>query len=73
MGPDISSVVFQFPLEKLFGISRLSLFLRYQHRSNCCSADRPLEPIYSRRDYSCLFDTRINQSYFEDSVKLEYR
>ena len=71
MGAEISSVVFQFPLEKLFGFTRLSVFLLCQHCSISCSADRPLEPIYYRRNYLCIFDIRINQSYFEDLVKLE--
>ena len=70
MGPDISSVVFQFPLEKLFGITRLSVFLLCQHCNIC---DRPWEPIYYRRNYLSIFDIRINQGYFDDSVKLEYR
>ena len=59
---------FQFPLEKLFDITRLSVFPLRQHCSISCSADRLLAPIYFRRDYSCLFDIRINQSYFDDSV-----
>ena len=71
MSPNISSVVFQFPLENLLGITRLSVFLLCQHCSISCSATCPLEPIYYRRDYLCLFDIRINQSYFEDLVKLE--
>ena len=71
MGPDFSSVVFQFPLEKLFGITCLSLFLLCQHCSISCSAECPLEPIYYRRDYLSIFGIRINQSYFDDSVNLE--
>ena len=71
MGPDISSVVFQLPLEKLFGITRLSVFLLCQHCSISCSAECPLEPIYYRKDYLSILDIRIYQSYFEDFVKLE--
>ena len=70
---DFSSAVYQLPLEKLFGISRLSVFLLRQHRNIYCSADHPLEPIYSRRNYSCLFDVLINLTYFEDLLKLEDR
>ena len=71
MGPDISSVVFQFPLEKLFGITRLDVFLLCQHCSISCSTECLSEPIYYRKDYLSIFDIRINQSYFEDLVKLE--
>ena len=71
MGRDISSLVFQFPLEKLFGITRLDVFLLCQHCSISCSAECLSEPIYCRKDYLSIFDIRINQSYFEDSVKFE--
>ena len=73
MGPDISSVVFQLPLETLRGITRLDVFLLCQHCSISCSAECPSEPIYYRKDYLSIFDIRINQSYFDNSVKLEYR
>ena len=60
MGPEISSVVFQFPLEKLFGITRLSVFLLCQHCRISCSAECPSEPVYYLRDYLCIFDIRYS-------------
>ena len=51
LGSDISLIVDQLPLEKMFGIPRL--FLLYEYRSIYCSTERPLKPIYYRRDYSC--------------------
>ena len=73
MGPDISSVVFQFPLEKLFGFTHLSVFLLCQHCSISCSAEVPWNLFIIGEIIYSIFDIRINQSYFDDSVKLEYR
>ena len=58
-------------VEKLFVIPRFSAFLLRQHCSISRLVELPLESICSLNENLCLFDIRINQSYFEDLVKLE--